>query len=232
MMKEIFNQNPHLLFYTVLAGSVLMIRVPLLGKYFRTVNTLLHESGHALAAVLTSGEVISIELSSDTSGSAFTKSGSKLKAMMVSFAGYPVAAMLSGILIAYTTAHQPKIVFFLLLTIALLNLTLFVRNFYGIVWLFSFSALILFIFWLGDATLSYLFALAVTLISFSETVFSTLIILYLSLFQPKKAGDASNLARVSGIPAAIWGILITACVSYIVWFTVSRYFPFPFKPLI
>jgi hypothetical protein len=232
MIKELFSRNPHLLFYTILAGSVLVIRIPVIGRYFRTVNTLLHESGHAIAAILTSGEVMSIELSSDTSGSANTKSRSKLKAMFVSFAGYPVAALSSGILLAFATSQQPKTVFFLLLSVALLNLALFVRNFYGIVWLFSFSGLILFVFWLGDVTLSYIFTLAVSLISFSETVFSTLIILYLSFSQPKKAGDTTNLARASGIPAAFWGLLITALVSWIVWLTVARYFPFPLKPLV
>ncbi len=229
---EVLLRNPHLLFYTVLAGAVLIIRIPLIGKYFRTVNTMLHESGHAIASILSSGEVIHIHLDSDTSGSALTRSGSRLKAVFVSFAGYPFAAAFSGLLIALSVNNQYKWVFFMLLSIALLNLALFVRNTYGIVWLFTFSALIVFIFWLGNNVVSYIFSLAISLISLSETVFSTLIILYLGFSKPRKAGDTTNLAKYSGIPAAIWALIISTLVAVLVFYTIKHYFPFPLQPIV
>ncbi|MHC1773904.1 MAG: M50 family metallopeptidase [Lentimicrobium sp.] len=229
---EVLNRNPHLLFYAILAGAVVLIRIPLIGKYFRSVNTLLHESGHAIAAILGSGEVIHIELGSDTSGSAYTKSGSKLKAIFVSFTGYPFAAAFSGMLIALSVDHQFKWVFYILLTVALLNLAFFVRNTYGLVWLFTFTGLILFVFWIGNTMLSYVFALAVSLISLSETVFSTLIILYLGFSKPRKAGDVTNLAKISGIPAAIWALLISFLVTVLVYYTIKNYFPSPLQPIV
>jgi len=227
----VLSRNPHPVFYAILAGAMLIIRIPLIGRYFRTVNTLLHESGNAIAAILTSGEVISIELSSDTSGTAFTKSGSKIKAMLVSFSGYPFAALMSGIFIALASHNQHKIIFFILISIALINLAFFVRNTYGIIWLITFSSLIIFTFWLGNRTVSYITALSVSLISLSESVFSTLTILYLGFKQPRKAGDATNLAKTTKVPAAIWGILISLLVGIIVYFTVSFYFPNPFQPI-
>jgi hypothetical protein len=229
---EVLDHNPHLLFYAILAGSVVLIRIPLIGKYFRSVNTLLHESGHAFAAILSSGDVIHVELGSDTSGSAYTKSGSKLKALFVSFSGYPFAAAFSGLLIALSVGHQYKWVFYILLTVALLNLAFFVRNTYGLAWLFTFSGLILFVFWIGNNMLSYIFALAVSLISLSETVFSTLIILYLGFSRPRKAGDLTNLAKISGIPAAIWALLITLLVTILVYYTITHYFPSPLQPIV
>jgi hypothetical protein len=231
MVQDLYDNNPHLIFYTILAGSLIIIRMPLIGRYFRTVNTLLHESGHAIAAILTSGEVMNIELSSDTSGSAYTRSGSKFKAMFVSFAGYPAAALFSGILIAFAVSGKPISVFFILLSISLLNLALFVRNFYGIVWLLTFSGLVLLIYWLENDKLNYVFSLSVSLISLSESLVSTVIILYLSLIHPRKAGDATNLAKTSKIPAAIWGILISMLVGIILYYTVIHFFPFPLKPV-
>lgn len=227
----LLSRNPHLLFYAILAGAMLIIRIPLIGRYFRTVNTLLHESGHAIAAILTSGEVISIELSSDTSGAALTKSGSKIKAMLVSLSGYPFAALMSGIFIALASHNQYKIIFFILISIALINLAFFVRNTYGIVWLITFSGLVIFTFWTGIKEVSNTAALSVSLISLSESVFSTLTILYLGFNEPRKAGDATNLAKTTKVPAAIWGILITGMVGIIVYFTVSNYFPDPFQPI-
>ncbi len=229
---EVFTRNPHLLFYAILAGAILIIRIPLIGRYFRTVNTMLHESGHAIAAILTSGEVINIELSSDTSGSAFTKSGSRIKAMFVSLSGYPFAAAFSGLLLALAVNHQYKWSFYILLTMALLNLALFVRNTYGIAWLLTFSGLILFTFWLGNQLVSYAFALAVSLISLSESVFSTLIILYLGFSKPRKAGDVTNLTKITHVPAAIWALVISFLVTLFVYYTVIHYFPSPLQPIV
>lgn len=231
MIQELFSTNPHLLFYAVLGLSVLVIRLPVIGIYFRTVNTLLHESGHALAAIVTSGEVVSVSLSNDTSGTALTKSGSKTGALLVSISGYPVAALLSGIITALSVTGKFRTVFFLLLSVSLLNLILFVRNLYGILWLFTFSGLILLVFWLGNPSASHVFALSVSLISLSETVLSTIIILFLSWSHPKKAGDVTNLARISGIPAPFWGILIATMVAFIVYYTVMGFFPYPFTKL-
>ncbi|NTW25625.1 MAG: M50 family metallopeptidase [Lentimicrobium sp.] len=228
---DVFSRNPHLVFYAILASAMLILRIPLIGRYFRTVNTLLHESGHAIAAILTSGEVINVELSSDTSGSAFTKSGSKIKALLVSFSGYPIAAFISGLLIALTVNGQHKIAFFILISIALINLAFFVRNAYGVVWLITFSGLIIFTFWLDNKEVSFISALSVSLISLSESVFSTLTILFLGFHQPRKAGDATNLAKITKVPAAIWSILITMLVGIIVYYTVSFYFPNPFQPI-
>lgn len=232
MIQELMNRNPHLLFYGIFAIAVIVLRLPLIGRYFRTVNTLLHESGHALAAILTSGEVVHVELNEDTSGTALTKSGSKSRAILVSFAGYPFAALASGILIWLASTNQVKMAFLILLSIALLNLMLFVRNTYGLVWLLTFSGLIVFIAWVDKAPLSRISALAISLIAFAETIMSTLYILFLGLAHPRKAGDLTNLARISKVPAVIWAVLIAGMVSIIVYYTVVSNFPDPLQPIV
>jgi len=231
MIREIFYRNPHLLFYGIFAMAAIVLRLPVIGRYFRTVNTLLHESGHALGAILSSGEVVHIELNKDTSGTAYTKSGSKSAAMFVSFAGYPFAAFASGLLIWLTVTNQYNLVFLILLTIALLNLMLFIRNTYGIIWLITFSGLIVLVAWIGNPSVSRIFTLSVSLISFAETIMSTLTIFYLGLTSPRKAGDLTNLAKTSKVPALIWALLITGLVGMIVYFTIINYFPNPLQPI-
>ena len=204
----------------------------MIGRYFRTLNTLLHESGHAVAAILTSGEIIHIELNSDTSGAALTKSSSKLRAFMVTFSGYPFAALASGGLLWLTVHQQYRYIFLILLSICLLNLMLFVRNSYGLIWLFTFSLIIIFIAWYQHSFLTEAFTTLISLIAFVETILSTLTIAYLGFKSPKKAGDMTNLERVTQIPAFFWAFIITGIVALIVYYTILYTFPNLMQPIV
>ena len=53
-----------LLLFGFAAAALLVSRIPVLGKFFRSTNTLIHESGHALLTLLTSGNVVSTGTSS------------------------------------------------------------------------------------------------------------------------------------------------------------------------
>lgn len=226
-MEDLLKGNPDLLFYISLIFSVIVIRLPFIGRYFRSVNTLFHESGHALMAILSSGEVLRIELSSDTSGVAVTRSSSGLKAFLVSASGYPFAAAVSVLLLAFSVKGMEVWVLYTLLSVALLNLVLFVRNTYGITWIVTFTAILLVLYWFENQTAIHLFTVTISLVSLSESVFSTLQVFYLGFASPKKSGDLSNMAKFSGVPAWFWGITILALVGIIVYMGISRYFPIP-----
>lgn len=226
-MKGLLEGNPDLLFYISLTFSVIVIRLPFIGRYFRSVNTLLHESGHALVAILSSGEVLRIELSSDTSGVAVTRSKSGFKAFLVSASGYPFAAAASLLLLAFAVSGMEKWALFVLMTFSLLNLAFFVRNAYGVIWIVTFSSIMLLLYWLENLTAIYLFTITTSLVSLAESVFSTLQIFYLGFASPKKAGDLSNMAKFSGIPAWFWALTMLIVVGVIVYSGIIRYFPIP-----
>lgn len=217
--------HPAEVFYMLLVGSLLINRLPFAGVFFRTVNTLLHESGHALGAILTSGEVVRVEFKKDTSGIAETKSSSKFRAFIVSFAGYPFAALVSSILLVLVINEQLKPALFILFTFIVLNLMFFVRNLFGIVWLLVFASMLTFIVWFDNVLLSRILLLFIALIAFTETLTSTLFIAFLGFTKPKKAGDLSNMQKVSGIPSGFWAILMVSVVGWILWYTASHYFP-------
>lgn len=227
-MKAVMLQlNEAQVFYATLLLAVILIRIPLIGVYFRTVNTLFHENGHALAAILLSGEVNRIELKNDTSGTALTKTPSGSRAMLVAFSGYPFAILCAALFFWLSGRGYEKTGLLILISLALINLTLFVRNTYGIVWLLTFSGIILLVNWLSEPVLTKIFFLCISQIVFAEAIFSTLVVFYLGLAKPRKAGDITILARLSHIPAAIWAILITGIVAGIAWFTFLRFFPAP-----
>lgn len=227
-MDEINNwitTNNVLAFYGLMAISFILNRLPFAGVFFRTVNTLLHESGHAIGAIVTSGEVIKIDLNKDTSGVAETKSNGKAGAFITSFAGYPFAAIASSLLLVLAINGQHKLVAFILLSFLLLNLMLFVRNVFGILWILLFSALIIVSVYFADDLLLKLLILFISLIAFTETLASTLLITYLAMTKPKKSGDMANMQKTTGIPAAFWAMVNCFIVLAVLYYTVIHYFP-------
>ena len=90
-MKDFF-QNKDVLFYLMLISAIIVISIPVIGKYFRVFNTLIHENAHATMALLLNGSLKRMELFSDLSGSATTTTKSKFATIIVSFVGYPAAS--------------------------------------------------------------------------------------------------------------------------------------------
>jgi len=227
-MMEIINEiigNEARTFYLVFAVSFIINRLPYIGVFFRTVNTLLHESGHAIAAIITSGEVIKIEFRKDTSGLAQTKTNGRFSAFLTSFAGYPFAAIASAGLLALAINGQYKMVVFILLSIVLLNLMLFVRNAFGIIWLIVFSALLITTILYANETVLQMVVWFVCMIAFTETIASTALITLLGFTNPKKSGDMTNLQKTTGVPAAFWALVNLLLVTAILYYTVVHYFP-------
>lgn len=227
MKAFLLQLNEAQVFYATLLLAVILIRIPLIGVYFRTVNTLFHENGHALAAILLNGEVTRIELKNDTSGTALTKTPSSIRAMLVAFSGYPFATLCAALFFWLSVNGYEKAGLLILISLALINLILFVRNTYGIIWLLTFSGIILLVNWLNLPLLTKLFFLVISQIVFAEAIISTLVVFYLGLTRPRKAGDVTILARLSHIPAAFWAILITGIGAGIAWFVMLRFFPPP-----
>ena len=50
------------IFYYLLVVAFLLPKVPVVGKFFNIINTLIHELGHALMALLFEGKVVRIEI--------------------------------------------------------------------------------------------------------------------------------------------------------------------------
>lgn len=219
------ENNQALAFYGIMTLSFILNRLPFIGVFFRSVNTLLHESGHAVGAMLTSGEVLKIELNKDTSGIAQTKARSKTGAFITSFAGYPFAAFASSLLLILTLNGQHKMVAFILLSVVFFNLLFFVRNLFGILWLLLFAALTLVAVWYFNDLVLRIIMLFICMISFTETFFSTLLITFLAFSKPKSSGDMANLQKTTGVPAGLWALINCAVVAWVLYYTVIHYFP-------
>jgi len=219
------NSHQSLVFYILLITALLLTHIPVLGKYFRSVNTLVHEAGHAFTTLILSGEVISVNLFADTSGTTVTKAKGKFPQAVIALAGYPVSALTGWLLLFLLHKGLTLYILFILTSIALIITILSLRNAYGLFWAGTFIVLNLLLIYYNNRGLILVFSTFYAVIIFTDAVISSVVLFVLSIRQPRKAGDASNLQKITKIPAVAWSILLLVFTLFISWLSVTHYFP-------
>jgi len=218
-------------FIFLIAASFLVLRLAFIGKFFRVINTLIHETGHSIMALITDGEVLKVELFSDTSGTTITKSKSKFGQFMIAFAAYPFASVSAFLFVFLLSKNLFNELLLFLSVIALLNLIFYVRNRHGIIWILSFLCIIFINFRFGNIFSSFVFATIITAITLLESFWSVLVLVYLSFIKSKAAGDATNLAHISHVPACIWSLIFLLISSFLFFKSVIIYWHYDFTAL-
>lgn len=224
-MLEKYFVDPVVIFYILLAVSLLIVRFPVIGLYFRTVNTMFHELGHAFTTLLFYGKVYKITLNSDTSGTAVTAVKSKIAKFFVAISGYTFSVVCGAVFFYLIKLSYEKYVIYMTVIMALISLLLYVRNTYGVVWTISFVILSISLIYFDIKMLNYGFAILISLIILSDSVISGFQLINISAKNPSASGDAKLLGNVTKIPALFWAILIFAFIGYVVFYTVVNYFP-------
>ena len=95
-MKNLYLFHIPLTYYFIIF-TLLFIKIPLIGKFFKVINTVIHELGHAIVSLLLSGKVQKIELFSSSEGVTVTQCSRPWKAFFISLSGYPFASVVSYI---------------------------------------------------------------------------------------------------------------------------------------
>ncbi|WP_347861795.1 M50 family metallopeptidase [Salimicrobium sp. PL1-032A] len=185
--------------------ALLLTQMPIIGKYFAMINTMVHETGHSLMALVTGGEVRNISLFPNTSGVTMTGHTSWFSHVLTSLSGYIFASWFAFFLFYLLSKGKYTWIVFLLMGLLSINLLFWVRNLYGVFWIVTFGALFIWLLRSGHQTLiiySLTFIAALVLV---ESVISAFHIMWLSVIAPGQAGDAANLARATKIPSLVWG---------------------------
>ena len=211
------------LIYWLLVAAFVLPKIPYVGKFFNVINTGIHELGHALMALILQGQVLKIELFGDTSGAAVTKSANRFSAMLVSLSGYLFASAVAYL--AFYLIHIGYVQHFIigLSLVFLLMLILWVRNWFGVVWVVLFVALNSFLIYYGNELYINIAALFYGVMILIESVWSTLVVLFLSIVNPDAAGDAANLKKQTHVPAFIWALLFVAFAGFVAYKVVVEY---------
>ncbi|NHM31210.1 M50 family metallopeptidase [Neobacillus terrae] len=204
-MRAIFNKLSGKSFLFLLLAFVL-IQVPVLGNYVSMIDTLIHESGHAIISLL-GGKVDQISLFSNTEGVTVSSQSTWIGAFFTSLAGYFTSSLLAFIAFWLIGKRKYKIMILILLTFIVLNIIFWVRNLYGLFWLISFGVIFLFLLAKGSKRFNYHLVLLFASIIMVDSVKSGFDVMYISFLTPIYSGDAANLAHLTEfIPAQVWGI--------------------------
>lgn len=175
--------------------------------YIRIFNTLIHETGHAAVALL-GGHLHTITLLENSEGVTFGNRPIWLVSVLTSAAGYSFSSFMAFFSFWLLYRQKQILLIDILLGIMFLNMLLWVRNLFGLIWLACISILFLIIFIRGNQTIRNNLLLVIATILLVDSLKSSFEVLFLSWFHPRYAGDASNLADLTSIiPVKLWGIL-------------------------
>lgn len=215
------------IFYYLAALALILPRIPYIGKFFNIINTLIHEIGHALMALITSGEVLKVQVFFDTSGLTTTKSNAGFKRFLVSIAGYPFASAMAFVGFLLLSYGYEKWIVLGLSVLFLFTLIFWIRdNTYGIVWVIIFVAINAFIvFYLKNETVVEVAAWFYCVMMLLESVVSSLDLFRIAIRTPQSAGDATNLKKLTHIPSIIWAIIFVAFAGFMAYRSLLEVWP-------
>ncbi|KKI89376.1 hypothetical protein WQ54_26225 [Bacillus sp. SA1-12] len=205
-----------------LIAAYILSHVPIIGRYLTMINTLIHENGHALAALFLNGKVYSIKLFINTAGEAVTGQRGWFSSVVISYAGYTFSSLAAYGCFMLLNKGNSRFILYAFLTIAIINLLLWIRNLYGAVWLISFIALFGWTLYSGNGTIQTFLAYFLSSVLLTESVSSALQIFMLSIVKSKSAGDAASLAHYTKIPAFLWGFVFFFQSLYVAFIAIRN----------
>jgi hypothetical protein len=171
---------------------------------------LLHEISHGLAAVLTGGSIVSIHLDADQGGVCLTRGGSRF---LILNAGYLGSLCFGALLVLVAARSRRDRVVVAFLGLALLAVTLlFVRTLFG----FAYGVLAGAVLLLAARKLSEPVSDAILkVLGAVSCLYAVWDIASDVLLRDVPGSDASALARLTGVPALLFGLL-WVCVALVV----------------
>ena len=193
--------------------AAVLVLAPVAWPRTRHVVTLAHEGAHGLAAVLTGRRLMGIRLHSDTSGLTVSSGRPRGIGMVVTLVAGYVGPGLFGVGAAFLlgAGHAVGVLWLVLLLLVLLLVQ--IRNWFG---LFSVlvtgSVLLAASWWLperGQSALAYLVTWFL-LMAAPRPVFELAAPRRRRRARVGRDSDADQLARITGVPAAVWIALFLA----------------------
>lgn len=193
-------------------------------QYFGLFTTLVHELGHAVAALLTGRVVHGIRIRRNHSGDALSSGRGVLGSVVSGMFGYPAPAIVGAAQLWSVFNGYAAIALFAGGVVLLLTI-LVIRNLFGIlVVLASIAASALLWFYATPTVQSYaLLVLGVALLVGSVRGLATVISVHIRHRDRLATSDAYLLFRRTGVPSPVWLLLFAAVIGGCVVFAVSSF---------
>ncbi|WP_274650908.1 M50 family metallopeptidase [Paenibacillus humicola] len=189
---------------------LVLLNLPVVGNFLRAANTLVHESGHALTALLFQGHVYSISLFANTEGLTYSSYTSWAGGFATGLAGYVFSSIFILALASLWSRSRYRIVPVILLVLAAANIVFWVRNAYGMIWLILFILLLVYTLVTKKKEFAFTVTAVILLVILAASVRAGFDVFMLGLQTPGQAGDATVLRQITHVPAVFWGTFFFA----------------------
>ena len=193
-------------------------------QWFGLFTTLVHELGHAVAAILTGRVVHGIRIRRNHSGDALSSGRGVLGTIVSGVMGYPAPAVVGAAQLWCVFTGYTSIALFAGGVVLLLTL-LVIRNAFGVlVVLASAAASAALWFYATPEVQSYaLLVLGIALLVGSVRGLLGVIAVHTSRRTQLQTSDAYLLFRRTGVPSPLWLALFVAIIGACVFFAVTAY---------
>lgn len=166
--------------------------------------TLLHETGHALATIITGGSVASIQISPDLSG--LEKANGGVEAIIAP-AGY-LGATLAGVALLLTPLRHARIALGVLAAVPLAALLLFhPSSFFTAAWALIFAAGLIAAAWKLSPRLAGFLQIFLGVEAGLNAFRDLMTLLLISSTGSHIQTDADNMSRALFLPSMVWAVL-------------------------
>lgn len=186
--------------------SAFLTRMIPFSSFFRNLNTMLHEFGHALITLILSGRVTRIELNPDHSGVTYSLLQNSWSIVPIALAGYVLASLFALLFFYLYSMGKERLGIIAATLIAAVMLLFFVHQGFGLWWLIGFIVLNMIVLFFGGVVQHFYYIL-LSFLALEESVMSTITVIVYAVTDPKSGSDAAALQAAIGVPAVIWAIL-------------------------
>jgi len=186
------------------AGVVLALSVPWVWHVVRHLVTIVHEAGHATAAVLTGRRLDGIRVHTDTSGLTTSWGSARGPGLVLTLlAGYPAPAVVGlGVAWLVSRGYAVGALWSLLVLLALVLLQ--IRNWYGLLAVLVSAGVLVAVTGWASTTVQVAAAHVVTWVLLLGAPRA---VIELAVRRTRRSSDAGQLARLTHVPAPVWVVL-------------------------
>ena len=184
----------------LLVVAIVVSRLPIVSIPFNWLESYFHELSHGLAAIITGGSIIKIELFTNGAGLCTTLGGNRF---LISFMGYFGAILWGAMIYKMALADRKwlKLMAQVLIVILALSLIFWVRDILTLLIVLSLIALFYLKIKLNNQTIPLLVQLTGVLVLLNA------ILSPLHLLDGRHLGDGAALSSLTGIPEILWVML-------------------------
>jgi len=186
------------------AGALVAVVVDVIWLRARHVVTIVHEGGHAVAALLTGRRLTGIKLHSNTSGLTLSVGKPRGPGMVITAAAGYISPSLVGLLGVVLLAFDQVTVMLWAGTALLVAMLIMVRNLYGALALVVTGAVVVGVSLFTEPEVQAAFAYAMTWFLLLGAVRPVNELRRQRRRQPGANTDADTLARITPVPAGGW----------------------------